>query len=324
LRNVTSPEETTVLRPPPVRRIREPSSSMPSTMRRPELAERTRPGAFLELLPGAEERGYHRGRLAVDVDRRAEGGLDRTGGRADLRREILGLAGEVEAQSEDQFADRVGVEARFGEHPRDLAAVGRLQVVGPLQAELEAEGAFDMRAEREAHPERERLEPLRRDERPEREGQVEVAGARAVPLAAEAAATRALRTGQHGERRFLAGGEATLGFRVRAVDLVEQFDFRGDLEPAQVRVEQRGVERVRDGFQLVAFAGRSLEREAVGPQAFEPAPDRDAGDAELFRETVAADRFAVGLEEGEEDAAVEGGHGVRPSRGRGRTKAPRG
>ena len=78
-----------------------------------------------------------------------------------------------------------------------------------------------MRAKRQAHPERERLEAFRRDERAESEGQVEVAGLGAMPLATQAAAAGPLRTGKHRERRFLADGETALGFGVRAIDFGE-------------------------------------------------------------------------------------------------------
>jgi hypothetical protein len=290
----------------------------------PKFAERTGPVAFFELLPGAEERGDDPGGLAVEVERGAERGLEGTGRRAQFGGEILRGAGQIEADAEDELADRIGVETRFGEHARDLASVGRLQVIRPLESELQPQRLLDVRAEGEAHPERERLEPFRRNEGTEGEREVEVAGGRAVPLAAEPSASGLLRAGEDRERRFLADGETTLRFGVGAVDLGEELDFRRDLQQAEMRVEQGRIEMARHGAQRVALARRGAEDVTRGTQALEPAPDRHPGDAELLRETVAADRFAVRFEEGQEDAAVEVGHDFRASRGRDRTTAPRG
>ena len=181
-----------------------------------------------------------------------------------------------------------------------------------------------MRAKRQAHPEGERLETLRRDERPESERQVKVAGLGAVPLATQAAATGALRAGEHCEGRFLSRRETSFCLGIRTVYFGEQLNGGRDLEATKVCVEQRRVDLTRDGLQLIALPGRSLKREAIGAESLQPAPDRHAGYAEFFRETVPADRFAVGFEEREEDAAVEGGHGIRANRGRGRTTARHG
>ena len=135
-----------------------------------------------------------------------------------------------------------------------------------------------------------------------------------MPLATQAAAAGPLRTGEHGKRRFLADGETALGLGVRAVYFGQQLNGRRDLEATQMGVEQGRVDLTRDGLQFIALPGRSLKREAVGPESLHSAPDRHAGYAEFFRETVPADRFAVGFEERQEDAAIEGGHDVRSNR----------
>ena len=48
----------------------------------PEFAEGAGPGAFFELLPGAEERGDDAGGLTVEVERGSERGLKGAGRRA--------------------------------------------------------------------------------------------------------------------------------------------------------------------------------------------------------------------------------------------------
>ena len=243
----------------------------------------------------------------------------------------LGLVGAgiaIDDKDPDAYIPSLGFNGMGSAHPvhrrLDLAAIGRLQIIGPLKPELEAQRFLDVRAQGEPHPEREGLQPFRRDEGTEGQREVEITGRRAVPLAAETSASGLLRPGQHRERRFLADGEATLRFGVGAVDLGEELDLRRDLQQPEMRIEQRRIEMTWDRAQRVTLAGRGREHVADGAETLEPAPDRHARDAELLGEAVAADRFAVRFEEGQEDTAVEVRHEVRASRGRGRTTAPRG
>jgi hypothetical protein len=139
----------------------------------------------------------------------------------------------------------------------------------------------DELADRDPHPERERLHPLGRDPGAEREAGVEVAVRLAVPHPAEAAAARgsaAART-----RRRAPAGPRRAGGRlvVRAVDLVQDREREALAADLQLRLDQAGVKHQRAPGQPVAAGGLRLEGEALGAQLLHLVPDRHPAHAEL-------------------------------------------
>ncbi len=249
----------------------------------PEVGERGEMGALDKAFVGEQHATDERGREPVNVQRNVGDFLESDGpslevGRPEGRRLV-----DVEAKSEDQIADLIGIDPRLREHAPRFTSFKK-DIVGPFDAGFDMNKIGDEFTDVYTHPKREGLHPSGFELGTKDEARVEVSGRLAVPDATEAPAALRLPASQDREWRFLSLRELAGGLIVRAVDFIENFQRAVGCAIFELSFDERGIKVRRISGETIAAGPLGGKCESSGPQFFHMLPHGDAADAEFARQ----------------------------------------